>query len=123
MNKTIFALILVFILVNNVGCSESNKSISKVSSLNWSEGGTLQQGYIHEWKNSEYRNKLSSAADIAASSPSIVAEVQESGSFDTLKPYAVEMVQCIDEVALDDENKNKYIPHVAADCSRLLGWY
>ncbi len=67
------------------------------SAPEWYEGGTLHNATVGRWKMAEHSNKLATASDLAASRPSIVAQVKSSGTVDSLKPFADELVVCVDK--------------------------
>ena len=105
-------LILVFaIVVFMLGCSNEpenkTKTVNKIETkekvLEWFEGGSLHNSTIEEWKQARYENKLATSADwiITVSEP-IKSVVRQSGDVNVLKPYATELVVCIDESSKDD---------------------
>jgi len=67
-------------------------------SLNWYEGGRLARTRADDWIIASDRDKLATAADFVA-----VAlgsdHIRASGGMDTIKPLAVQMVDCIEEKA------------------------
>ena len=81
----------------------------------WDEGGTLTSSGILEWQQATAANKLASSADFLTTlylqdmlNESIVTDID---SIDALKPYAIELVACIDAASgiNPDEEKNKQI--------------
>ncbi len=88
----------------------------------WYQGGTLHRATVNEWNNASYSNKLSTASDWASTRPSIKAKVRDSGDMDTLRPYANELVQCLDNAASRKGYGNTSISELAASCMILMGW-
>ena len=88
----------------------------------WYNNGTLHSASIAEWNRATYANKLATAADMALSSPKIKTKVKNSGSIDTLRPFAIELVSCIDEAAAGQDYGNTEVAEVAAICMISMGW-
>jgi hypothetical protein len=59
---------------------------------------------------------------MALSSPKIKTKVKNSGSIDTLRPFAIELVSCIDEAAAGQDYGNMEVAEVAAICMISMGW-
>ena len=111
-----FAL-LSFLCFLGVGSTDSNKSTSK-----WYEGGTLHRSTVQDWNKATYENKLATAADMALNSDKIASKVKSSGNIDTLRPYAQQLVTCIDEASAGQGYQNMKIAEIAASCMILMGW-
>jgi hypothetical protein len=63
----------------------------------WYEGGNLHDGDVSDWNRASYKNKLATCADF-------VAKLYQ-GQFervDEIRPYAGELVGCIDEAIKAD---------------------
>jgi hypothetical protein len=88
----------------------------------WNDGGTLHQATIGEWKRATYRNKLATAADIAALSKMLERKVRASGDFDTLKIYANQLVICIDEATDVPDIEHLKMNSIAGTCALTMGW-
>lgn len=89
---------------------------------NWYENGTLHRATVAEWNKASYSNKLATAADWSISRPQIKAKVKNSGSMDTLKPFAIELATCINEAAAGKGYGNMSATELAAGCMILMGW-
>lgn len=88
----------------------------------WYEGGTLHRATVSQWNKASYSNKLATAADMALSSSKVKAKVRASGSVDTLKPFAVELVACVNEAAAGQGYGHMSVAELAASCMVLMGW-
>ena len=90
---------------------------------NWYEGGSLHQSAVSQWKKSSQTNKLATAADWVLAAPKVKALAQNSSNIDVIKPYAQELVACVDK-ATDDQgitDKSK-TAEIAATCMILMGY-
>ncbi len=87
----------------------------------WYEGGTLHKADIATWKSASSVNKLATAADWTLISPAVKEKVQSSGNMDTNKPFAQELVTCID-TATNDVEISGGVTDIAASCMVLMGW-
>lgn len=123
--KNIKRLLLSFALLSflcflGVG-STDNGSISNDKSTNkWYTGGTLHSGSVAEWNGATYANKLATAADWAMTAPQIKKKVKNSGSIDTLKPFAIELVICVNEAAGGQGYGSMSVSELAAGCIILM---
>ena len=88
----------------------------------WYEGGTLYRATVSEWNSATYSNKMATAADWAISRPAIKAKVKRSGSLKTLKPFAIALVECVNEAAAGESPGNNDVVELAAACMILMGW-
>lgn len=88
----------------------------------WYEGGTLHRATVSQWNNSTYANRLATASDWAARRPNIKAEVRRSGTMETLRPYAEDLVECVDEAAAGQGYETTSVAELAAGCMILMGW-
>lgn len=88
----------------------------------WYQNGTLHSASIAEWNSSTYANKLATAADWAVSRPQIKAKVENGGSIDILRPFAVELVTCVNEAATGKGYSSMSVSELAAGCMVLMGW-
>ncbi len=77
---------------------------------------------MKEWKTASYAKKLATAGDMAITVPSILKKVKDSGTIETLKSYAIELMTCIDEATVDKSSDNMAVSEVAACCTILMGW-
>lgn len=90
----------------------------------WYKNGTLHGSTIKIWKQSSYDNKIATSADwVLAGSKSIKSKVVNSGDIDNLKPYAKELVVCIDGATKDHSNwDSSTATDVAVSCMAQMGW-
>jgi len=103
---------IAFVLVAAVGFSGGA----------WYEGGNLHRKTVRSWKNASYSNKLATAADWALTSPKVKRIVKNSSSINTLKPFAKELVSCVDEASSGTGYEKQDVSGVAASCMVLMGW-
>jgi hypothetical protein len=113
MKKFIFPMLVAFFLVIPFVVNAGGK---------WYENGTLHNASVADWNRATYRNKLATAADWAITRPQIKAKVKNSGSIDTLKPFASELVTCVNEAAAGQGYGSMSVAEVAASCMILMGW-
>ncbi len=95
----------------------SNKSYNEVR---WYSGGNLHRETLHEWQTATFSNKLATAADMAISIGSIEKQVRDSGDMDTIRPYANDLVACIDEMSKGKQSQNVKVSEAAASCLVLM---
>ena len=88
----------------------------------WYLGGTLHRSNVGEWNRSTYANKLATAADMALAAKKVKNQVMRSGSMETLRPYAEQLVQCVDEAAAGKGYQRIRVSELAAGCMILMGW-
>jgi len=84
--------------------------------------GTLHRASVAGWNRATYANKLATAGDWALTRPQIYAKVKNSGSLDTLRPFAIELVTCVNEAAAGPGYSNMGVAELAAGCMILMGW-
>jgi len=108
----VFAIVIAFGIS---GCSENKK---------WYEHATLHKSTIKVWKKATQEDKLATSADwILTASPRISNEIKNSGNIDNLKPYANELVECINK-SIDgvDTIDDQQTTQSAITCMTLMGW-
>ena len=66
----------------------------------WYVGGTLFNVTVREWQKSSHENKLATAANWTLMQPSIRKTSQKSSTMETVRPYAIELVACMDQEPL-----------------------
>jgi hypothetical protein len=93
-----------------------------VADAEWYSGGTLHRATVGEWRNASYRDKLATAADWALAYDRVKNTVLRSGSMETLKPYAIDLVTCVDGASGPSGNDSLRVAQLAASCIVLLGW-
>jgi hypothetical protein len=121
-NKHILSgIMLILLCFLAIGSTEDNNSSSNSSSKNWYEGGTLHYATVAEWKNASYVNKLATAADWAASSPKGKELFKATGDVNSLKPYALSIISCVNEATAGEGTENMKIAEIAASCLILMG--
>ncbi|WP_146071860.1 hypothetical protein [Marinobacterium lutimaris] len=96
-------------------------SFSALAEGKWYENGNLHNADISSWKSASHSNKLATAADWVFISPAIKEKIKSSGSMNTAKPFAQELVKCVSG-ATDGVNYNGAVTEVAASCMVLMGW-
>ncbi|MDO6527374.1 hypothetical protein Q4519_16975 [Motilimonas sp. 1_MG-2023] len=87
----------------------------------WYEGGNLHKSSIVAWKNASYENKLATSADWAIVSPRIKNIIEKSGTMDTNKTFARELVTCIDTATAAEDLSGETVD-IALSCMALMGW-
>lgn len=95
---------------------------SNIMAKQWYEGGTLHYATVAEWKNASYTNKIATAADWVASSPKGKSVFRETGDINSLKPYVLNLINCVDEAAAGEGYGNMKIAEIAASCIILMGY-
>ena len=88
----------------------------------WYVGGTLYNATAGEWHKSSYGNKLATAANWALMDPNIRKVSNKSSSMETVRPYAIELVACMDQVSVGDSYAKKNVSSLAAACIVSMGW-
>ena len=88
----------------------------------WYVGGTLYNATAREWHNSSNDNKLATAANWSLMQPNIRKISAKSSSMETVKPYAIELVACVDQISVGDTYSDKNISSLAAACMVSMGW-
>ena len=87
------------------------------------EGGTLNGAFVGEWKMAPYTNKLATAADWIITRPRIKDKAYYSRIFQNLRPYAFELVQCVNQsTAGEGFDSNMSVAELATSCMILKGW-
>lgn len=102
--KIFIKLLLVFLLGVN-----STFLIAK----EWYMGGTLHKSNLVTWSQSTYANKLATAGDM-------VGALNVSESMPKLREWAVEIVACIDEVALEPSLSSMQVRETTVMCVQVL---
>lgn len=88
----------------------------------WYENGTLHKSSVADWKNATYKNRLATAADWALSQPQINDIVKKSRSIDTGKPFAEELVKCVNNAASGKGYGSMKVSELATSCMILMRW-
>lgn len=88
----------------------------------WYSGGTLHRATVGEWRSAPRRDKLATAADWALAHDRVKNKVMRSGSMQTLRPFAADLVACVDSAAGSSGNNSLRVSRLAASCMVLLGW-
>ena len=98
--------------------------IAPVQSMagHWYVGGTLYNATADEWHKSSYENKLATAAGWTLMDPTIRKISKKSSSMETVRPYAIELVACVDQVSVGDSYAEKNVSSLAAACMVSMGW-
>jgi hypothetical protein len=88
----------------------------------WYVGGTLYNATAGEWQQSSHENRLATAANWTLMQPSIRKISKKSSSMETVRPYAIELVACMDQISVGDSYADKNVSSLAATCMVSLGW-
>ena len=88
----------------------------------WYLGGTLTNATVPEWHISPYENKLATAASWTMLQPTIRKISLRSSSMETVRPYAIELVACINEISAMEFYADKNVSNLAAACIFSMGW-
>ena len=93
-----------------------------LASTNWYSGGSLHRATIKQWNDATYSNKLATAADWTLKVPGILRELLQSGTMANLRPYASQLVECVDEAGSGKGGERIAASEMAASCMILMGW-
>ncbi|MCI5123432.1 MAG: hypothetical protein D3925_02885 [Candidatus Electrothrix sp. AR5] len=130
------AALLIFCFFIWIGSSEDETKKRRISSTysatgtrfistsEWYEGGSLHRANIARWNNATYSDKLATCADMALTRSWIKRKIQQSGDMDTLRPYAQELMTCINTASDDPmpEYEHMKLSEFAAMCMILMKW-
>jgi hypothetical protein len=128
--ELIIGLLVAILVLSYVMGGDTTKENKKAINIDnekkeiraWYSNGTLHQSSIKEWKLATSENKLATSADwIMSVNKSIEKKVTDSGTMDTLMPYSIELVSCID-TAISDNNTadSENSTTIAVLCMSLL---
>jgi hypothetical protein len=78
----------------------------------------LYNATVGEWHKSSYENKLATAANWTLTQ----ATIRKSSSMETVRPYAIKLVACMDRVSVGDSFVDKNVSSLAATCMASMGW-
>lgn len=107
-------LVLYYYLINVFFAASANCA--------WYSDGNLHNATIKQWKQASSSNQLATAADWTLKFPKIKRKVLKSGSMETLKPYAVNLVNCLNEASTEPGYDNMSSAEMATLCGISLGW-
>jgi len=89
----------------------------------WHEGGKLHGAFVGQWNLSTYANKLATAADWIITRPRIKDKAIYSRIFLNLRPYAFQLVQCVNQSAVSEGfDSSRNVAELAANCMIMNGW-
>ena len=88
----------------------------------WYIGGNLHEVSIGRWQRSTYENKLATAATWALMQPEVRKISSRSSSMNSVRPYAMELVSCMDRVSGKSGKNHITASNLAADCMVTMGW-
>jgi hypothetical protein len=115
---TAAAVLLVF---TPLASASALNLTSAVTVTQWYTGGTLHRATASQWTRASYANKLATASDwVAAILGAGEVRRRTGGNIDRLRPYAAQVVACVDEVA--PVAGNQQVAELAAACMVLLGY-
>ena len=90
----------------------------------WWSGGNLHNSLSQQWRRGSADNRLATAADyvvVRMGRDEAVALAREhGGSMDALKPYAREIVRCLDEAVADAAMVDIKMSGLATTCWKLI---
>jgi hypothetical protein len=81
----------------------------------------LHKATVTDWQEADYADKLATTADWVMIIPEIKTEVLLSG-INKARPYAIELIACVNEVAAGQGYEDMRISELAAACIMLMGW-
>ena len=88
----------------------------------WYVGGTIYEANARQWHESSYENRLATAANWTLMQPDIRKISRKSSTMDTVKPYAIELVGCLDRVSAGESSAEETVSSLAAACMVSMGW-
>jgi len=89
----------------------------------WFQGGSLHGSTVADWNHASYANRLATSADWALASKNVEDLVRKSGDIATLKPFAEQLLSCIDRISHTDGIIDEtHAIRVASACMAHLGW-
>lgn len=118
-------IVLVVVALGYFGSGSGDKDGATRSpqvAPRWYEGGFLHRANVGEWRGATYSNKLATAADWAMTHRRVKARVMGSGSIANARPYAVDLVRCIDEAAGPSGYAHLRVTELATACMVSLRW-
>lgn len=89
---------------------------------NWYVGGTLHHATVREWQEAKYENKLATAVNWTLLQPKIRKVSRRSSSMETVRPYVIELVACVDKASIGESYADKNVSSLAAACMASMGW-
>jgi hypothetical protein len=114
--------------------SSSSTGISSVTSRKWYEGGTLHKKSALEWQSASSDDKLATCGDFVTAlwkkgglKPSITSKIS---AVDDVRPFALELVACLDAAFKPDSNAkknhklfaNQTVSETAVACMIVMEW-
>ena len=118
-------IMLAFIGVAYFGSwfgDKDNTTHSPQVASKWYEGGSLHRANVGEWRRATYSNKLATASDWAMTHRGVKARVMGSGSIANARPYAVDLMRCVDAGAGPSGYAQLRASELAAACMVTLSW-
>ena len=118
-------LLVVAVLVifgKNKEAIDPHPPLSVAQNVKWYAGGSLHRANVGEWRSASRSNRLATAADWALTGSAIKNKVMKSDSIETLRPFANDLVTCVDEAASPSGYDDVGASELAAACVVLLGW-
>lgn len=121
-----FQVVLIgccFILFALFFASEPNSETSRVSPLEWHQGGTLHDATVVEWNSASDRDRLATAADWTTR---VIGRNEfERVGLSGLRIMATALVVCIDAAAAEIEGEVAEAASallLGASCMVMMGW-
>jgi hypothetical protein len=110
--KKVIYFLSITILTSTASCGGGQTETPKDK---WYAGGTMHKSSLQTWNSSTEKNKLATCADF-------VANVKDyEGDFIQMKADATEVMNCIEESAIEPDLSSQKANEVAASCIILLG--
>ncbi|MEM8594404.1 MAG: hypothetical protein AAGF06_06270 [Pseudomonadota bacterium] len=99
---------------------DSTETVAAIQAQNWYEGGSLHQKSANDWVGATIENKLATASDWVAAFPKIKTAYAASNDMNLLKPFALALVECLDQVHMD--NPDTPLTQLVANCALDMEW-
>lgn len=115
-------MVRVLVALAVMGCFLLHPPLSVAQNDKWYSGGSLHRASVGEWRSASNRNRLATAADWAMIHGAVKDKVTRSGSIETLRPFAVDLVTCVNEAAGPSGYDNVGASELASACMILMGW-
>jgi len=98
-------------------------TVESMAADRWQRGGNLQSAFVGQWNMAPYANKLATAALWIESRPRIKDKTVYRRMLENLRPFAFELVQCVDQSAASEGfESDRSVADLASTCMILKGW-
>lgn len=92
-------------------------SCSSQPDISWTQGGTLHEGTVADWRSADDKNKLATCADFAANIKKVNGSKYE--SLEAMRSDAETLKNCIDQAAQGPTAPTEKIADLAVACQVL----